>query len=74
MGGKMEAWMGDMAAVWTELRLTFPSEEFVSVWSLGQTESSLRASCSYSWLHYSTHHGLIENGGGETAGKGLEIF
>lgn len=26
---------------WTELRLTFPSEEFVSVRSLGQTDSSL---------------------------------
>lgn len=74
VGGKMDKWRDGYWRSWTELDLTFLFEECVPVQSLVQTERRRRADSSYSWLHYSTHQGLIENGGGETEGKGQEIF
>lgn len=74
MGGKMKEWMGDIAAAEQSWGLPFRLRILYLCGVWGRLRAALRASCTYSWLHYSTHQGLIENGGGETNGKGLEIF
>lgn len=55
MGGKMEELMGDITAA--EQSCGLPSRLrsvcLCGVW--GRLRAALRASCSYSWLHYSTH-------------------
>lgn len=55
MGGKMEGWMGDITAA--EQSFVLPSRLrsvcLCGVW--GRLRAALRASCSNSWLHYSTH-------------------